>query len=83
MLPEIKSSSEVYGKVCDGSALDGLQISGVRLNIMLKSIYVVLIGSYIDFRQSAVSSSRTYVFRAWPSEEHVQKWMFLTLQYWN
>lgn len=34
MLPEIRSSSEIYGKVCDGSALDGLPITGVRLNVI-------------------------------------------------
>lgn len=28
-LPSIRSSSEVFGIVCDGSILDGIQISGV------------------------------------------------------
>lgn len=29
MLPEIRSSSEHYGTVCDGSVLDGIPITGV------------------------------------------------------
>ncbi|XP_077299903.1 glycerol kinase 2 isoform X2 [Arctopsyche grandis] len=32
MLPEIKSSSEHFGTVCDGSALDGIPITGVLGN---------------------------------------------------
>lgn len=33
MLPEIRSSSEIYGTVCDGSVLDGLKISAVTIQI--------------------------------------------------
>lgn len=69
ILPEIRSSSEIIGKINDGSELDGIVISAVsiplnmcyQLFVLLKCVYVQ---NFVDYRKPASKSSRPVVFES-------------------
>lgn len=79
LLPEIRSSSEIYGKICKGWPLEDVTISGVKNQNFRCCITSDLTGTCLDFRQSAIRFTRPKLLQRRHGQEYLQKRMLFTL----
>lgn len=70
VLPEIKSSSEIYGKVSKGYSLENTPISGVS-SYFVFSYYTIRIVSFLDSRKSTSFLGRAKMSQRGTSEKYL------------